>query len=194
MGSLRNDLSVMFRPPVNRAMCVLDRSFFRKTCPLSAATVFDNSNISRVRGALSQSDDILSLPRLNPIQIAPLQGPLEELNPLSQTKDESKTRISSPRKCLLLRDGIKHNGSSTFFPELPGCDIDGSLADTKTWSPTINALVEEGTVGLGPYDLVLNYDYWTYSKKKDVTDFYFRDADTSFRRYHWVNSTRGRSH
>jgi tRNA (guanine37-N1)-methyltransferase len=43
--------------------------------------------------------------------------------------------------------------------------IDISLADTKTWSPTINALVEEGTVGLGPYDLILNYDYWTYSKK-----------------------------
>jgi len=138
-----NDHLVMFRPPVNRAMCVLDRSFFRKTCPLSAATVFDNSNISRVRGALSQSRDILSLPRLNPIQTAPPQGSLEELN-ASQTKDESKARISSPRKCLLLREDIKHN-------------------DTKTWSPTINALVEEGTVGLGPYDLILNYDYWTYS-------------------------------
>lgn len=36
------------------------------------------------------------------------------------------------------------------------------VSDATTWSPTINELVEKGTVGLGPYDLELDYDYWNY--------------------------------
>jgi hypothetical protein len=42
---------------------------------------------------------------------------------------------------------------------------DWILIDARTWSPTINELVKEGTVGLGPYELKLDYDYWTYSKE-----------------------------
>lgn len=41
-----------------------------------------------------------------------------------------------------------------------------SMADPATWSPTINQLLEKGTVGLGPYDLELDYDYWTYCRNK----------------------------
>jgi tRNA (guanine37-N1)-methyltransferase len=36
--------------------------------------------------------------------------------------------------------------------------------DATTWSPTICELVSKGTVGLGPYELVLDYDYWNYCK------------------------------
>jgi tRNA (guanine37-N1)-methyltransferase len=32
----------------------------------------------------------------------------------------------------------------------------------STWSPTLQELVERGSVDLEPYDLNLDYDYWTY--------------------------------
>ncbi|KAL4897640.1 Met-10+ like-protein-domain-containing protein [Aspergillus ambiguus] len=121
---LDSDIPTMFRPPVNRAMRVLDRSFFKKTVPLSAATIFKNSDISRVRGELQKSRDLLNLPRLSSIK-------------------EVKTE-DAVRKCLLLREGVKHD-------------------DATTWSPKISELVEKGTVGLGRYDLTLEYDYWTYA-------------------------------
>ncbi|KAL5360045.1 Met-10+ like-protein-domain-containing protein [Aspergillus floccosus] len=121
---LESDIPTMFRPPVNRAMRVLDRSFFKKTVPLSAATIFKNSDISRVRGELQKSRDLLNLPRLSSIR-------------------EVKTE-DAVRKCLLLKEGVKYD-------------------DATTWSPTINELVEKGTVGLGQYDLTLEYDYWTYA-------------------------------
>lgn len=38
------------------------------------------------------------------------------------------------------------------------------LIEKSTWSPTINALVEKGSAAIAPYDLVLDYDYWTYCK------------------------------
>lgn len=87
---LRSELPEMFRPPVNRAMRVLDRSFFRKTIPLSAATVFKNSDISRVRDKLMKNRDQFALPRLNSV------------------KEIKKDDIV--RKCLLLKEEIKHNG------------------------------------------------------------------------------------
>lgn len=83
-------LPTMFRPPVNRAMRALDRSFFKKTLPLSAATVFKNSDISKVRGALSKSQELLEAPRLNVIREVKV--------------DEAV------KKCLLLKDGVKHDG------------------------------------------------------------------------------------
>ena len=89
---LTGNLPVMFRPPVNRAMRVLDRSFFRKTIPLSAATVFKNSDISKARNELAKSRDLLTVPRLNSIQ-------------------EIKENNDLVRKCLLLREDIKHDGS-----------------------------------------------------------------------------------
>lgn len=36
------------------------------------------------------------------------------------------------------------------------------LADKTTWSPTMQGLVEKGTVAVAPYDLTLEYDHWTY--------------------------------
>lgn len=50
----------MFAPPVNRAMKVLDRSFFQKTVPISAARVFNPRDISRCRKELESSKDMLN--------------------------------------------------------------------------------------------------------------------------------------
>lgn len=89
---LGSDLPEMFRPPVNRAMRVLDRSFFKRTIPLSAATVLKATDISNVRNQLLKNKEALALPRLNIIR-------------------EVKTD-DLVRKCLLLREGIKHDGMS----------------------------------------------------------------------------------
>lgn len=94
--SSSDSLSDMFRPPVNRAMRVLDRSFFRKTVPLSAATVLENKNISRVKNELMKSKDMLDMPRIIPVQ---------KLQTINNEGDEK-------RKCLLLREGIKADGMS----------------------------------------------------------------------------------
>lgn len=85
------ELPDMFRPPVNRAMRTLDRSFFRKTVPLTSARIFQNSEISRVRKELSNTKDLLALPRLSSVQ-------------------EIKEQDGSVRKALLLRETIKHDG------------------------------------------------------------------------------------
>ena len=67
-----NNLPDMFRPPVNRAMRTLDRSFFRKTVPIAAAKVFKNSEISKVRQELHKVRDLLAVPRLSCVR--DLQG------------------------------------------------------------------------------------------------------------------------
>ncbi|KAL4810188.1 hypothetical protein BDV18DRAFT_150497 [Aspergillus unguis] len=122
--SLGSDLPEMFRPPVNRAMRVLDRSFFKRTIPISAATIFKPSDISSVRKELEKSKDMLGLPRLPNVQ---------EIK-----KDDAV------KKCMLLKESIKPD-------------------DTATWSPTINELVNRGVVGLVPYELNLDYNYWLYA-------------------------------
>lgn len=40
-------------------------------------------------------------------------------------------------------------------------EVDSS-ADQSTWSSVVSELAEKGTVAVSPYDLVLEYDYWTY--------------------------------
>ena len=54
--------SDMFRPPINRAMRALDRSFFQKSIPLSAARIYDNKQISKYRTELGH--DLLKLDRM----------------------------------------------------------------------------------------------------------------------------------
>ena len=55
------DITDMFRPPVNRAMRVLDRSFFNKTIQTSVARVLDRQQIPKCRNVLGH--DILKLDR-----------------------------------------------------------------------------------------------------------------------------------
>lgn len=78
----------MFAPPVNRAMKVLDRSFFQKTVPSSAARIFNAKDISRCRKELAVSRDALTNSRFSPIRADPDSG-----------------------KCLLLRPEVIHNGT-----------------------------------------------------------------------------------
>lgn len=66
--------------------------------------------------------------------------PLERLSVIQPAPDASLA--AKGRKCLLLKPAIS--------PKQP-----------ETWGPMISQLVEQGEVSLVPYDLKLDYDYWT---------------------------------
>ncbi|KAI9766564.1 MAG: tRNA(m(1)G37)methyltransferase [Candelina submexicana] len=91
----------MFRPPINRTMRVLDRSFFRKTLPLSAARVNGNKMISKCRAELERSKDLLRMARIGSVQ-----------------PDPDTDMASWGRKCLLLKPEVRYEDSSTWSPKL----------------------------------------------------------------------------
>jgi len=89
-------MSETMRPPINRAMRVLDRSFFKKTVPLAAARIFNNQHISQCRQALQKSNDLLRLER----------------GATSIRADPSPELGTAGKKCLLLREEIKVEGEA----------------------------------------------------------------------------------
>ena len=86
--------SAMFRPPVNRAMRVLDRSFFQKSVPISAARIRDHKQISKYRAELGH--DTLRLDRMQNVRSV-------------RDSDGQET------KALLLRPEVKQDGNIRFF-------------------------------------------------------------------------------
>ncbi|KAF2773344.1 hypothetical protein EJ03DRAFT_129601 [Teratosphaeria nubilosa] len=129
----------MFRPPIHRGMRVLDRSNFSKILPLTAARVFDNKDISRIRSQLEKSKDVLQ------------QDRLANVHP-----DPDPELARKGRRCILLRPELA-NASPTEH------HVNGD-ATSIPWphSPTVTELVEEELISVIPYDLKLDYDYWTY--------------------------------
>ena len=83
----------MFRPPVNRAMRVLDRSFFQKKIPASAARVVDNKTISKCRSDLFRSNDVLRLERYQIVR-----------------PDPNEADAKAGKKCILLRPQVDEKG------------------------------------------------------------------------------------
>ncbi|KAF2118491.1 Met-10+ like-protein-domain-containing protein [Lophiotrema nucula] len=120
--------SDMFAPPVNRAMKVLDRSFFQRTIPTSAARIFSQKDISRCRLELEKSKDIIGTNRALLIR-----------------SDPDQERAGAGGKCVLLRPEVIHN-------------------DPTTWSPKLRDLEQDGTVGVIPYQLHLDYNYFSYTE------------------------------
>ncbi|KAF2013181.1 guanine-N(1)--methyltransferas-like protein [Aaosphaeria arxii CBS 175.79] len=116
----------MFAPPVNRAMKVLDRSFFHRIVPTSAARIFNPKDISKCRTELDRSHDTMNMNRISPIR-----------------SDPSEERARSGGKCIVLKPEVLHN-------------------DPKTWSPKLQDLERGGTLGVIPFQLHLDYDYYTY--------------------------------
>ncbi|EGP92154.1 uncharacterized protein MYCGRDRAFT_35337 [Zymoseptoria tritici IPO323] len=86
----------MWRPPVNRLMRTLDRSFFQRKIDLKAARVFDNKNISRIRTALERSKDALSRDRLGSVH-----------------PDPDAELAAGGRRCILLRPEVNRSDAST---------------------------------------------------------------------------------
>jgi hypothetical protein len=83
----------MFRPPVNRAMRVLDRSFFQKKIPVSAARVVDNKTISKCRSELFRSKDVLRLERYQIVR-----------------PDPNEADAKAGKKCIVLRPQVDDKG------------------------------------------------------------------------------------
>ncbi|KAJ5288746.1 tRNA(m(1)G37)methyltransferase [Penicillium angulare] len=105
------ELPAMFRPPVNRAMRTLDRSFFRKTVPLAAAKVFKDKDISVVRAALFKSHDLLTVPRLSNVR---------------QVTDKDGVF-----RALLLREDMKADDKTTWSPIITELTEKGTAAVTS---------------------------------------------------------------
>ena len=82
----------MFRPPVNRSMRLLDRTFFQKRVPLAAATVLDKKQISPYRSSLH--DDLLHLGGTPNVVSDPRAGNSE-----------------NGLKALLLKPEVRHDGT-----------------------------------------------------------------------------------
>lgn len=129
----------MWRPPVNRLMRTLDRSFFQRTVNLKAARVFDNKNIFKIRTALERSKDVIYKDRIGSVH-----------------PDPDTELAKAGRKCILLRPEVKAVEDST---------VDGSDAPLSTpWphSATLSELIKDELITVVPYQLKLDYDYWTY--------------------------------
>ena len=134
----------MFRPPIARSMRALDRAFFKRTVPLKAARIFDNKTISRVRSELERSKDALFKDRVANI-----------------VSDPDPDRAQHGKKCLILRPEVKLD--SACHKQTDGTnrnpDVDGAH-----WphSQTVFELVQQDLISVIPFDLHLDYKYWTY--------------------------------
>lgn len=142
----------MFRAPIHRGMRNLDRSQFIKKVQLKAARVFDNKNISKVRAELTRSRDALQQERLG-----------------SVFPDPDPERAKAGTKCILLRPEVRMDAQSTSLNETQRkCEMEGVRSgdepDGKAWphSKVLSELVKQEVVAIIPYDLVLDYKYWTY--------------------------------
>lgn len=93
----------MAAPPINRAMRVLDRNFFARILPTSAARIFNTKDISRCRADLAKTREMLDMDRITPVK----PDPVEE-------------QAQAGGRCILLRPEILHNGSP--HPSLNICE------------------------------------------------------------------------
>jgi len=139
----------MFRAPIHRGMRVLDRTKFAKIVPLKAARIFDNKNISRVRSELERSKDALVRERLGSVH-----------------PDPDAELAKAGRKCILLRPEVATRQSPPPVSQDANGQSDalgGDDADVS-WphSPTVTELVRQELIAVVPFELRLDYTYWTY--------------------------------
>ena len=108
------DPAEMFRPPINRAMKVLDRSYFQKKVPLAAARILEKKHIARFRTELGS--DILNLERV------------------SSVKDDPQDKGS---KALLLKPDITCDSTCRFLScSSCSCSIVSSSSMSCLWFPS----------------------------------------------------------
>ena len=81
----------MFRPPIDRTMRVLNRSFFHKRIPLAAARVLNNNHISKCRSYLRH--DLLQIDGMSSVRV-------------DATADDARLGLKS----LLLQPNIRPEG------------------------------------------------------------------------------------
>lgn len=133
----------MFRAPIYRGMRALDRSKFQKDVPLKAARVFDNKNIFKVRTELERSKDALQQDRLGSVH-----------------PDPDPERAKAGKKCILLRpEAANTNGNAT--ARANDHETNGTVSP-RSHSSVVSELVKQQLISVVPFDLHLDYTYWTY--------------------------------
>lgn len=140
----------MFRPPLAHGMKALDRAFFQRTVPLKAARIFENKDISKIRTQLEKSKDALAEPRLGSVH-----------------PDPDGDRAKSGKKCVLLRPQVKNDSARPLSSagETNGhVESDERQAEATPWphSSVLTELANQGLIAVVPYNLLLDYKYWTY--------------------------------
>ena len=105
----RSKICDMMRPPVNRAMRVLDRSFFQKSIPLSAARVLEKNQIHSCRSLLKH--DLLKVEHLQIIRP----------DPSDQGREQG-------RKALLLQPEVHPQDSGSWSPTLRALVDEGRVS------------------------------------------------------------------
>lgn len=136
----------MFSAPVHRGMRALNRTKFQRTVPLKAARVFDNKNIFKVRSELERSKDALQQDRLGSVH-----------------SDPDPERAKAGKKCILLRPEVASYIASN--PSQSNAHGEQGIDGAHTPSPhssTVAELVNQELIAVIPFDLHLDYSYWTY--------------------------------
>ena len=94
----------MFRPPINRAMKALDRSFFHKTIPLAAARVLEAKSIAQCRTELH--DELLKVDRVSVVKKDPEQKDMKALLLKPEIRPDSE---SFPSSQILGKSGVNYH-------------------------------------------------------------------------------------
>ncbi|KAI1336827.1 Met-10+ like-protein-domain-containing protein [Xylariaceae sp. FL0016] len=129
-------MTLPFRPPTARhALGVLDRALFSKTVRLAAASIADRKQIAPWRARLAKEGTLLHADRINSVVPHP---------PLPSGPDADAAAAAAGTKCLLLDLKIQ-----------PG------VPDTYT-TLLRDGLARRELLGIVPYDLRLDYDYWLF--------------------------------
>ncbi|EPE09428.1 trna (guanine-n -)-methyltransferase [Ophiostoma piceae UAMH 11346] len=126
------------RPPILRsaaltASATLNKALFTETFEIAAARVHDNRLISKFQKALTGTQELLKAERIAPVADDP-----ETIS----TETPGQAKSPQRRKCLLL--------NPTVSPTAP-----------DSWSDVLKQAVEKKELGVIPYKLTLDYDYWT---------------------------------
>ena len=104
----------MFRPPINRAMRVLDRSYFQKKIPLAAAKVLQKKQIAKCRADLTH--DLLKVERVSVVRDDPVEKDQKALLLKPEIKPDS-------RFCSLLFSEERGAYSFCYFHNLDLYDL-----------------------------------------------------------------------
>ncbi|CCX29652.1 Similar to tRNA (guanine(37)-N1)-methyltransferase; acc. no. D5GN29 [Pyronema omphalodes CBS 100304] len=95
------EMQRLFAPPVNRAMQTLDRSFFRRTIPLTAARIFNPKDISQIRRDCAQ--DLLRVRRIELMPYDP-EDPKRKLLLLRPDIDAADPTTASEKTQSLIKN------------------------------------------------------------------------------------------
>lgn len=116
----------IFRPAAYKAAtAILDRQLFTRTFPLSAARVASKQHISKYRGHLTKSKEVLELSSVSAV-----------------CNDPDPVLAAAGGKCILLRPDIKQDEPKSWSPTLREAVAAGELGvvpyqltlDYKHWT------------------------------------------------------------